>query len=62
MKVFKAFIKQFVAPQRSVKIKILVNFYSSAGNGMGAVKTTQIKEILGFLELLCFYHNPDTLV
>ena len=27
MKAFKAFIKPFEAPQRSVKIKILVNFY-----------------------------------
>ena len=62
MKVFKAFIKHFVAPQRSVKTNILVNFYSLAGNEMGTVKTTQIKEMLGFLELLCFFHNPGTLV
>ena len=29
MKAFKAFIKPFEAPQRSVKIKIYVNFFSS---------------------------------
>ena len=31
MKVFKAFTKLFETPQRSVKIKILVNFFSSSG-------------------------------
>ena len=29
MKAFKDFIKPFEAPQRSVKIKIWVNFYSN---------------------------------
>ena len=33
MKAFKAFIKLFEAPQRSVKIKIKVNFLSSSGIG-----------------------------
>ena len=35
MKAFKAFIKPFKAPQTSVKIKILVIFFSSSGIGTG---------------------------
>ena len=38
MKAFKVFIKSFEAPQRSVKIKIQVNFFSSSGIGTGRVK------------------------
>ena len=38
MKASKAFIKPFEAPQRSVKIKILLNFFSSFGIGTGRVK------------------------
>ena len=34
----KVFIKPFEAPQRSVKIKVLVNFFSSSGIGTGRVK------------------------
>ena len=34
---FKAFIKPFEAPQRSVKIKISLNFSSSSGIGTGKV-------------------------
>ena len=37
MKAFKAFIKPFEALQRSVKIKIYVNFFSSSGIGVGRV-------------------------
>ena len=37
MKAFKAFIKPFEAPQRSVKIKIQVKFVSSSGIGTGKV-------------------------
>ena len=37
MKAFKAFIKSFEPPQRSVIIKILVNFFSSSGIGAGRV-------------------------
>ena len=33
----KAFIKPFEAPQRRVKIKIELDFFSSSGNGMGRV-------------------------
>ena len=40
MKVFKAFIKPFEAPQRIVKIKILLNFFSSSGIGTGRVNIT----------------------
>ena len=37
MKAFKAFIKPFEAPQRSVKIKIQVKFVSSSGIETGKV-------------------------
>ena len=37
MKAFKAFIKPFEAPQRSVKIKIEVNFFYLSGIGAGRV-------------------------
>ena len=37
MKAFKVFIKPFKAPQRSEKIKILLNFFSSSGIGTGRV-------------------------
>ena len=37
MKAFKVFIKPFEAPQRSEKIKILRNFFSSSGIGTGRV-------------------------
>ena len=39
MKVLKAFIKPFVAPQRREKIKIQLNFFSLSGIGTGMVKT-----------------------
>ena len=41
MKVFKAFMKPFEAPKRSVKIKISVNFFALPGIETGRVKTTQ---------------------
>ena len=37
MKALKVFIKPFEAPQRSVKIKIELNFFSSSGIGTGRV-------------------------
>ena len=37
MKAFKAFIKPCEAPQRSVKIKISVNFFPSSGIRVGRV-------------------------
>ena len=37
MKTFKTFIKPFEAPQRSVKIKIQLNFCSSSGIGTGRI-------------------------
>ena len=43
MKVFTAFIKPFVARQRSVKIKIWLNLFSSSGIGILGVG-------------MCFYH------
>ena len=38
MKSFKAFIKPLEAPQRSVKIKIYVNYFPLSGIGAGRVK------------------------
>ena len=38
MKAFKVFIKPFEAPQRSAKIKLYVNFFSSSGIGMRRLK------------------------
>ena len=38
MKAIKAFIKPSEAPQRSLKVKISVNFPSSSGIGTGSVK------------------------
>ena len=38
MKALKAFIKSFEVPQRSVKIKILVNFFFLSGIGTLRVK------------------------
>ena len=38
MKAFKAFVKPFEAPQRSMKIKISVNFFSLSGIGAERVK------------------------
>ena len=38
MKAFKVFIKPFEAPQRSAKIKLYVNFFTSPGIGMGRLK------------------------
>ena len=38
MKAFKVFMKPFEAPQISVKIKTLVNFFSVSRIGVGRVK------------------------
>ena len=46
MKAFKAFIRPFEAPQRSTKIKIQLNFFSSSGVGMGRVKDTMMINII----------------
>ena len=35
MKTFKAFLKPFEAPQKGVKTKIQLNFFSSSGIGTG---------------------------
>ena len=40
MKAFKAFIKPFEAPQKSVKIKISLNFFPSSG-----IETERVKVI-----------------
>ena len=41
----KAFIKPFEAPQRSVKIKISVNFFSLSGMEAGRVKTSEYNRV-----------------
>ena len=46
MKAFKAFIRPFEAPQRSAKIKIQLNFFSSSGVGTGRVKDTMMINII----------------
>ena len=52
MKAFKAFIKPSEAPQRSVKIKIQLTFFSSSGIGTGKVDMfLTILEALGVIEL-----------
>ena len=42
MKAFKAFIKPFEAPQRSVKIKIELNFFTLSGIGTLRVKIIEV--------------------
>ena len=44
MKAFKAFIKPFEASQRSVKIKILRNFFSSSGTNEGLIDRRQYQK------------------
>ena len=52
MKAFKAFIKPSEAPQRSVKIKIQLTFFSSSGIGTGKVDMFLTNlEALGVIEL-----------
>ena len=54
MKAFKGFIKPFEAPQRSVKIKIHVNFLSLSG-----IRTTRVKfdNIFGKIPLSGFFEH-----
>ena len=56
MKVLKAFIKPFEAPQRSVKIKIWVNFYFSKtfwnaedGKGSESVRFPEVAHYFYFM-------------
>ena len=42
MKALKAFIKPFEAPQRSVKIKIELNFFTLSGIGTLRVKIIEV--------------------
>ena len=46
MKAFKAFIKSFAVPQRSVKIKFYHEFFSLSGIGMRRVKWRKINSFL----------------
>ena len=43
----KSFIKTFGAPQRNVKIKIPLNFFSLSGIGMGKVKVGRFQAFQG---------------
>ena len=49
MKALKAFIKPFEATQRSVKIKIELNFFSSSGIGTGRVNYLLITSISTYI-------------
>ena len=53
--VFKTFIKPFETPQRNVKIKILLIFFSSSGIGTGRVKKCSF---FGKFGMLCFLVTP----
>ena len=52
MKAFKAIIKSFEAPQRSMKIKLCVNFLSSSGIRTGRVKANIFKKVWKTLSLV----------
>ena len=56
---FKAFIKPFETPKRSVEIKISLNFFSSSGFGTGKVKIWLRKNNLNIL-LQCRFLNHVT--
>ena len=45
MKAFKAFIKLFEAPQKGLKIKILVDVLSSSGMRMRRVTISEVVDI-----------------
>ena len=51
--VFKTFIKPFETPQRNVKIKILLIFFSSSGIGTGRVKKCSFFGKFGMLLFSC---------
>ena len=54
MKIFKVFIKSFEAPQRSMKIKIELNFFTLSGIGMLRVKKKEIKKSQTSLSVIDF--------
>ena len=56
----KRFMKPFEAPQRSAKIKIQLNFFSSSGIGTGRVKFTCefFTNNIPLPELKCCYLQP----
>ena len=65
MKAFKAFIKLFEAQQRSVKIKIYINFSSSSGIGTGRVNfILELYQLNSILIIMCissalsYYFRP----
>ena len=59
MKALKAFIKSFEAPQRSVKIKIKLVFFSSSGIGAQRVKLMAMnKKMYTFMLLLLPHFIP----
>ena len=60
MKALKAFIKSFEAPQRSVKIKIKLVFFSSSGIGAQRVKLMAMNknEMLPHFIPLAYFLTP----
>ena len=58
MKAFKAFTKPFEAPQRSVKIKILLNFFSSSGIGTGRVNNGE-RFLISYVLVVTFHVGMD---
>ena len=52
MKAFKDFVKPFEAPQKSVKIKIYFNFFSSSG-----IATGRVKRNIGLIDELMITSN-----
>ena len=57
MKAFRAFIKPFEAPQRSMKIKICINSLSLSSIEMGRVKIVNLYTY-GDYELSAHQHVP----
>ena len=57
MKAFKDFVKPFEAPQKSVKIKIYFNFFSSSG-----IATGRVKRNIGLIDELMITSNKFLLL
>ena len=58
MKAFKAFIKPFEAPQRSVEMKNQLNFFSSSGTGARRVNIpTYLNQLkTSYCKFVIFYY------
>ena len=73
MKAFKAFVKSFEAPERSVKIKISLTFTLYPGVGQEGLSTLQnvifmqekslnITQIFGYLTSVIGYMHENTIL